>query len=116
VDDRIDLGRIGEEAALQWYRAAGYRPVARNWRCSLGELDLVLRRGATVVVCEVKTRRGGAFGSPFEAVHWAKQRKLRALAEVFLSRVSYGEVRFDVASVTVPRSGGPEVHVFEDAF
>jgi putative endonuclease len=116
VDGRIDLGRAGEEAALARYRRAGYALVARNWRCSIGELDLVLRRGATVVFCEVKARRGGGFGGPFEAVHAAKQRKLRALAEVFLSRVSYREVRFDVASVTVPRSGAPQVHVFEDAF
>ncbi|HJP65418.1 MAG TPA: YraN family protein [Actinomycetota bacterium] len=116
MDHRIDLGRIGEEAALRRYRDAGYVLLARNWRCSIGELDLVLCRGATVVICEVKARRGGAFGAPFEAVHAAKQRKLRALAEVFLSRAAYGDVRFDVASVTVPRSGAPQVHVFEDAF
>lgn len=90
--------------------------MARNWRCSIGELDLVLRRGTTVVFCEVKTRRGGGFGGPFEAVHAAKQRKLRALAQVFLSRIPYGDVRFDVASVTIPRCGPPQVHLFEDAF
>lgn len=113
----LDLGREGEEAALQHYLARGYQLVARNWRCRLGELDLVVARGGTLVFCEVKCRRGVRFGPPFEAVHWAKQRKLREVAGAFLSafRGRVGDVRFDVASVTVQRAR-TEVHLFEDAF
>lgn len=115
---RSGTGRTGEAAALAWYRRAGYRLVASNWRCPLGELDLVIRRGGTLVFCEVKARSGSALGGPFEAVTATKRRKLRQLAEAFLradgSRCD--EVRFDVASVTVPRGGRPFVHVFEDAF
>src|SRR5438094_5832645 len=81
---RTDLGRVGEEAAVASYRQAGYRVVARNWRCPLGEIDLVLSRGRAIVFCEVKTRRGTSFGLPFEAVTSRKQRKLRLLAEAFL--------------------------------
>jgi putative endonuclease len=121
--DRLDptargaLGRAGEDAAEALYRSRGYQVVARNWRCSVGELDLVLRRGPLLVFCEVKARRGGAFGAPFEAVHAAKQRKLRTLAHAFLagSAVRH-DVRFDVASVTVSDRGTPRVHLFEDAF
>ena len=113
----MDLGRTGESAALATYEARGYRLVARNWRCRLGEVDLVVRRATLLVFCEVKARRGSRFGAPFEAVHATKQRKLRSLAEVFLG--SYGDavtaVRFDVASVTV-RGGRAHVHLFEDAF
>jgi putative endonuclease len=117
---RIDLGRTGEDAALARYTERGFRTVARNWRCRLGELDLVLARDGLLVFCEVKCRRGAgrAFGAPFEAVHATKQRKLRALAEAFLA--SWGGrvdgVRFDVASVTVGGAGRTSVHVFEDAF
>jgi putative endonuclease len=112
-----DLGRAGEDAALDRYRSAGYRLVARNWRCPLGELDLVVARGGTLVFCEVKTRRGGAFGGPHEAVTWRKQRKLRMLAEAFLhqARPQAAEIRFDVASVTVDEGGRHSVHVFEQA-
>jgi putative endonuclease len=113
-------GRRGEDAALLRYTRAGYTVVARNWRCRLGEIDLILTRGATLVVCEVKARRGASLGGPYEAVGHRKQAKLRALAEAFLlshARVAaaVAEVRFDVASVMV--SGDEDaVHVFEDAF
>ena len=71
-----------------------------------------------IVFCEVKCRRGRSFGEPFEAVHQAKRRKLRDLAQVFLLAASTqpGSVRFDVASVTVDGRGQPTVHLFEDAF
>jgi len=63
---------------------AGYEPLARNWRCALGELDLVLVRGGLVVFCEVKTRGGDGFGGGHEAVTWRKRSKLRQLGEAFL--------------------------------
>jgi putative endonuclease len=114
---RAGLGRLGEEMALAWYRSKGYRLVARNWRCGLGEIDLVLARGSLLAFCEVKTRRSGMFGGPHEAVTWKKRRKLRQLAETFL--LMLGEqpqaVRFDVASVLAGREH-PSVHVFEQAF
>jgi putative endonuclease len=132
-DSRSDLGAAGERAALQRYAAAGYRLLAANWRCSLGELDLVLTRASTLVVCEVKTRRddgrtgrgvrGGrvGLGGPFDAVTREKQARIRRLTEAFLAgrpsvAASVGEVRFDVASVTIGPGGQPDVHVFEDAF
>jgi putative endonuclease len=92
--------------------------VARNWRCPLGELDLVLARRRTVVFCEVKTRRNAALGGPFEAVTWRKQGKLRALAEAFLATrsIMWDEIRFDVASVTAGAGEPPAVYVFEAAF
>jgi putative endonuclease len=115
--DRLDLGRVGEDAALAHYLERGFCLVARNWRCSLGELDLILRRESLLVFCEVKTRRGTALGGPYEAVHAAKQRKVRALAQAFLTQVPQAAgIRFDVASVILPRSGPPLVHVFDDAF
>lgn len=95
------LGAAGEDLSAAWYEARGYRVVARNWRCSGGELDLVLRRGATVVFCEVKTRTSLAFGSPLEAVTPLKQRRIRRLAAAWLheSPGHATDVRFDVAGV-----------------
>jgi putative endonuclease len=115
---RSVTGRTGEAATLAWYRSAGYRLIARNWQCRAGEVDLIVARGRTVVFCEVKTRRGLAFGGPFEAVTRKKQEKLRLLAETFLAGGTGGpeEVRFDVASVIVAPDGNPSVHVFEQAF
>lgn len=116
-DGRSDRGRDGEEAALRVYRRRGFRTLARNWRCPLGELDLVLERGDVLVFCEVKTRSGTAFGGGYEAVTWSKRRKLRQLAEAFLASgvPAHANVRFDVASVWL-NDRGADVEVFEDAF
>ncbi len=114
----VRLGRAGEDAALETYRAHGSSLIARNWRCDAGEVDLIVRRGGTLVVCEVKTRRGQALGGGYEAVTRPKQQRLRRLAAAFLAehREHRGSpVRFDVASVSLR---GPRlvVRVFEDAF
>jgi putative endonuclease len=120
-DARSSLGARGERFTLDLYRRRGFTLVAANWRCSLGEIDLVLRRGDLLVFCEVKTRRGSRRGAGFEAVDQRKQRKVRALAEVFLLTHGLGpvSVRFDVASVAAgPGTPGDPMHVelFEDAF
>jgi putative endonuclease len=117
-DPRLGLGADGERAALREYLRAGYREVARNWRCSIGEVDLIVARADLLVFCEVKTRRGTKLGAPFEAVTPLKQRRVRRLAEAFLLgwRGHASRVRLDVASVTVHAGSEPHVHVFEDAF
>src|SRR5438067_12692073 len=111
---RERLGAAGEDAALRLYRDLGYVPIARNWRCPLGEIDLVLERGGLLVFCEVKTRRGSAFGGGYEAVTWRKQRKLRQLAEVFLLTrgLDPARTRFDVASVAMDGGRSTSVELF----
>lgn len=118
--DHLAVGRAGERAAELAYVRRGYRILARNWRCRLGELDLVVARGDVVAFCEVKTRRGGRYGDPWQAVDARKQAKLRSVAQAFViaSRLRPSRMRFDVASVVV--ASGPRrdalVRVFEDAF
>lgn len=125
--ERLTTGVAGEDATTLAYERRGYRVLARNWRCSIGELDLVLLRGDTLVFCEVKARRGTAFGGGWEAVTARKRQKLRALAQTFLlmHRLAPRSVRFDVASVLVsadrrpsghPGGPSPQVEIFEDAF
>jgi putative endonuclease len=117
IDDRGSRGARGEDAAMGVYERRGFRQLARNWRCPLGEIDLVLARGDLLVFCEVKTRTGAAFGGGYEAVTWSKRRRLRRLAEAFLAAAEpeHDRIRFDVASVWLGRSGA-DVEVFEDAF
>jgi len=123
VSTHLHVGRAGEEAAERLYVRRGYRVLARNWRCRIGELDLVLQRGGTLVICEVKARRGSRFGRGFEAVDARKQQKLRAVAQVYLqqvfpqrSGVPLTQIRFDVASVRMDADGSASIEVFEDAF
>lgn len=109
----IALGARGERLATEWYRKNGYSVLARNWRCEIGELDLVVTQGGLLVFAEVKTRASDRFGIPAEAVGLAKQRKLRRLGAVFLRATDqrYDALRFDVVSII-----GNRVDVFEDAF
>ena len=118
ADRRARLGRRGEDAALDVYVRAGYRLIARNWRCPLGELDLVLARPGIVVVCEVKTRAGTAFGAGYDAVTGPKRRRLRRLARAFVRDrgLEAAVVRFDVASVLVRPDAVADVELFQDAF
>ena len=92
----------------------GYKVVDRNWRCSLGEIDLIVRRGRQLVIAEVKARRSDAFGVPAVAVGPAKQQRLRRLAACWLAENRAGrsvDVRFDVVAIT-----GDDVDVYENAF
>ncbi|HET9730310.1 MAG TPA: YraN family protein [Acidimicrobiia bacterium] len=112
------VGDAGEAAVAQWYRARGYEIVARNWRVREGEIDLVVRRGATIVFCEVKTRRSTTFGTPADAVTPRKQVRLRVLARAFLAaeHVRGQMVRFDVADVRPHPRNGWTIDVIEAAF
>src|SRR5262245_20557295 len=94
------VGSYGERVAVAYLIDQGMVLLDRNWRCPEGEIDAVLRDGDTLVIAEVKTRRGDRFGSPAEALVPAKVARLRRLAVRWLaqSRVHPREVRFDVVS------------------
>ncbi len=110
---RQTLGARGEALVADWYREHGYEIVARNWRCRNGELDLIATNRIEVVFCEVKTRSSTAFGTPAEAVTWAKQRRLRQLAAEWIDQAPRRprQIRFDVAGVI-----GDQIEVIEGAF
>ena len=119
ADRRRALGTEGEEQAARWYEAEGYEVLERNWRRREGEVDLIVRRGATVVFSEVKTRTTDRFGTGAEAVLPAKQRRIRRLASRWLSELTPAvgrariEIRFDVVSVSVTAG---TIEVIEGAF
>ncbi len=108
------LGDYGERLAARHLAAQGMVLVERNWRCELGELDLVLRDGDELVCCEVKTRSSAAYGHPLEAVGAAKATRLRRLAERWLEehrpdRHGDVRVRIDVVGVLLRARGAPEI-------
>ncbi|MER6467791.1 YraN family protein [Streptomyces collinus] len=110
---RRGLGRYGEDLAARRLTEAGMTIVERNWRCGRsGEIDIVARDGSTLVVCEVKTRRSGAFQHPMAAVTPAKARRLRDLAERWIQShggAPPGGVRIDLVGVLLPRRGAATV-------
>ncbi|WP_137993101.1 YraN family protein [Streptomyces exfoliatus] len=108
------LGRYGEALAVRLLTEAGMTVLARNWRCGrTGEIDIVARDGDTVVICEVKTRREGAFEHPMAAVTPTKTDRLKRLAACWLDRHGGpppdGGVRIDLVGIVLPRRGAPVV-------
>jgi len=112
------VGAYGERVAAQALIDAGMTVLDRNWRSPAGELDIVALDVATIVFCEVKTRRGDQFGAPVEAVGTTKVRRLRTLASLWLAAhpAVRGEVRFDVVSVRPQSSGRATVEHLRGAF
>lgn len=113
MNARGALGRYGEDVAARRLTAAGMTVLERNWRCGRsGEIDIVARDGDALVVCEVKTRRGGRFEHPMAAVTPAKAHRLRGLAERWVQAhggAPPGGVRIDLVGVVLPGRGAPVV-------
>jgi putative endonuclease len=107
------LGAAGEEAAARHLTALGYRIVARNHRCRLGEVDLVAEAGELLVFVEVRTRTTDRFGAPEETVTARKQARVVRAARDFLARWRGPErgARFDVISVVDEEAGARLVHL-----
>ena len=87
--------------------------LARNWRCDVGEIDLIVRTAGQLVFVEVKARFDDRFGPPSSAVGFAKQRTIRRVAARWLATTAHdhADLRFDVVAVT-----GTHVEVIEAAF
>ncbi len=96
----------------------GWTVLEHRYRVGRWEVDVVARKGPLVAFVEVKTRRNGAFGSPFEAVGWRKQREIVRVARSWIDRHGQpGEVyRFDVIGVEPGGSGRWKIEHVEDAF
>ena len=104
---RQALGAYGEALAARHLVEQGMVLLDRNWRCEDGEIDLVLREGEVLVVCEVKTRSSTDYGTPHEAVTDIKVARLRRLGARWLAdrSVVVRDVRIDLVGIIRPRRG-----------
>lgn len=101
------LGDWGEKIAQEHLKNDGYEILTTNWRCSIGELDVIAKDGDTVVACEVKTRTSAKFGSPLEVIGKDKARRLKQLLYAYLlaNSLKARSVRIDIVGVTgIPES------------
>jgi putative endonuclease len=105
------LGKYGEELAARYLSKNGMVILERNWRCDLGEIDVIARDQDELVICEVKTRRSASFGDPIEHVTPRKVRRMRGLALRWLDTrsVSPRNIRFDVVGIHAPIVGPPTI-------
>jgi putative endonuclease len=113
------LGRWGEDRAVGYLRRHGWTILARNYRFGRREVDIVASRSGVVAFVEVKTRAGGGFGRPEEAITGLKRREIEAVATQFLARHTLAdvEVRFDAVAIVLDRGlRTVRIHHVEDAW
>ncbi len=103
---RKKLGAWGESVAAHHLEANGFDIVARNWRCSLGEIDLIIKKDDAYAFVEVKTRRGNKMGSPEEALTAVKSKKLLELANFYVAEHDLDvDWQIDLVAVELDQKG-----------
>lgn len=110
-------GAFGERIAKEFLERAGLIFLASNWRCKVGEIDLIFKDDDIRVLVEVRTRSKTIFGEGDETVLWQKQKKLIRAAKYYQQKEGYwGNVRFDVISITLEPGKPPLLTHIQDAF
>ena len=114
---KIITGKKGERLAADFLTGNGYQILETNFRCPLGEIDIVARDHQEIVFVEVKTRKSHALGYPEQAVGIQKQKKLSQLALWYLQakKMSDKKARFDVVAVTLAVQAN-EINLIKNAF
>ncbi len=117
--DKLEKGRLGEDAVCSFLEQRGHEIIARNYHRRCGEIDIISKCGGFVVFTEVKSRKRGSMISGLEAVNLRKQVKIIRTADLWLSDNDTGlQPRYDIAEVTlagnVPRV--VSIQIYEDAF
>ncbi|WP_018682032.1 YraN family protein [Actinokineospora enzanensis] len=118
MSTHLRLGAHGEDLAARHLERTGHVILARNWRCELGELDIVCARDGHLVVCEVKTRSSTDRGTPAEAVTPAKAQRIHLLTDRWRRDNGVGPrpTRFDIVAVLVPGTGAAEIRHLRGVF
>ena len=99
--ENIITGKLGESIATEYLRNNSYSILETNFKCKIGEIDIIAKKEDRIIFIEVKTRTNDAFGLPREAVNLYKQKKIRLVAMSYLKmkRLYNSSCRFDVIEI-----------------
>ena len=112
-----DLGKWGEQVAVDYLQRKGYEILERDWKSGHRDLDIIALDGDTIVFVEVKTRSNKLFTDPVDAVGYQKIRNLQLAANHYAKyRHVDGAIRFDIICVIGSTEGSPEIDHIIDAF
>jgi putative endonuclease len=112
-------GRSAETAAEHYLMARGLVVLQRNYRCSGGEIDLVMRDGATTVFVEVRYRRSDQFGAPADTIDYRKRLRVINCARRYLQvhqECACGPCRFDAVLLSGAPAQDARIEWIKDAF
>ncbi len=118
LNSRQNLGQNGEDIAAEFLCKNGYSILTRNYRCPLGEIDIIAKIREVLVFIEVKTRMSEAYGSPAAAVTHRKQRQISNTAQYYLAerKLFDAPARFDVVSIIIRSAQGTLIEIIPNAF
>lgn len=114
-----ELGKWGEQKAMQYLESHGYAILHHDWKCGRRDLDIIATTPErdTLVIIEVKTRRNNLFTEPEEAVTPQKMRSLAIAADSYVKAYNINiPVRFDIIAVTGTQTSEAEINHIMDAF
>lgn len=113
------IGNYGENLAEEYIKAMGYIVLNRNFRCKIGEIDLIAKDGDFIVFIEVKSRYGNLYGSPCESITYYKKVKIFNTAQVYIlkNKLNKYKFRFDVIEVFLNKeNNSTNINLIKDAF
>jgi putative endonuclease len=118
LNSRQRLGQSGEKIVVKYLKKNGYLILIQNYRCKLGEIDIIARDGLDLVFIEVKTRTGLSYGTPAEAVNKRKQRQISRAAQCYLAEQQLFDTpaRFDVISLLSDNTDQNQIDHISNAF
>lgn len=100
--NKRQVGSKYERVAVAYLESIGYKIICLNYRCRIGEIDIIAMEQDTLVFCEVKYRKTNKFGSPAEAVDLNKQNIIRKVAEIYMMKhgiLANSSIRFDIVAI-----------------
>jgi putative endonuclease len=115
--ERLDLGKKGEDLALKKIKHLGYKFIARNFRCPLGEIDIIAKDEDCLVFLEIKTRKGSSTGYAKEAVDMRKRRQISKAALTYMKDNDCCDIksRFDVVAISM-NDDHEDIEIIKNAF
>ena len=114
-----DIGSLGEDIAKNYLNQIGYTVLERNFRCKVGEIDIIGKDGDYICFIEVKSRYGKLYGNPCESVNYSKRLKIYKAANIYIMRKKLFKFnfRFDVIEIIFNTYNDvPSIKLIKDAF
>ena len=112
-----EVGQEGESLAVYYLQQKGYKILEQNWRFSRAEIDIIAMDGPIMVFVEVKTRSYDYYGRPEDAVDLKKEKLIADAGAAYMRKSQHEwEIRFDIISIILPKTGKPSIDHFTDAF
>jgi putative endonuclease len=114
----LELGERGENEACNYLKKMGYQIVEKDFRCKIGQIDIIARDDNTLCFVEVKCRSSYSFGKPEEAITWRKKQRIKKISEYYMlrKRITNADIRYDAVTIYEPNNDKRQISLIKNAF